>query len=46
LDVKGDLHGYLRGARDGHDNLRIGDPTAWRRFRDQIEDAPHLADGH
>lgn len=33
------------GLLEGHANLRIGDPSAWRRFRDQIEDAARLADG-
>jgi len=33
------------GLLEGHGNLRIGDPSAWRRFRDQIEDAARLADG-
>ena len=33
------------GLLDGHDNLRIGDPTAWRRFFDQVEDAARVAGG-
>ncbi len=33
------------GLLDGHHNLRIGDPTAWRGFHDQIEDAARLAGG-
>lgn len=33
------------GLLNGHDNLRIDDPTVWRRFREQIEDAARLADG-
>ncbi len=39
---------FIDGSADlleGHGNLRIGDPSAWRRFRDQIEDAARLADG-
>ena len=34
------------GLLDGHDNLRMSDSTAWRRYRDQIEAAARLADGH
>ena len=34
------------GLLNGHDNLRIGAPTAWSRFRDQIDDAARLANGH
>jgi hypothetical protein len=34
------------GLLEGHGNLRIGDPSAWRGFRDQIEDAARLANGH
>jgi hypothetical protein len=45
-DIIRELVDGAAGLLDGHDNLRIGDPAAWRRFRDQIEDAAHLAAGH
>lgn len=33
------------GLLNGHDNLHIGDPNAWRTLCDQIEKAARLADG-
>ena len=44
-DIIRELIDGSAGLLSGHDNLRIGDPTAWRRFRDQIEDAARVADG-
>lgn len=45
-DIIRELIDGSAGLLNGHDNLRIDDPTARRRFRDQIEDAARLADGH
>jgi hypothetical protein len=50
LDVKEELHSYLRGAREtlvwklagllkGVDNLHISDPAEQQRFHDQVEAA-------
>ncbi|HVE94854.1 MAG TPA: DinB family protein [Acidimicrobiales bacterium] len=44
-DIIRELIDGAAGLLHGHDNLRIDDSTAWRRFRDQIEDAARLANG-
>jgi Protein of unknown function (DUF664) len=31
------------GLLEGHSNLRVGDPTEWRRIHDQIQEAARLA---
>ena len=45
-DIIRELIDGSAGLLDGHDNLRVHDSTAWRTFRDRIEDAARLADGH
>lgn len=44
-DIIRELIDGSAGLLNGHDNLRIGDPPGWRKFRDQIDDAARLADG-
>ena len=45
-DIIRELIDGAAGLLDGHDNLRIADPTAQRAFHDRIEAAARLADGH
>ena len=44
-DIIRELIDGSAGLLDGHDNLRIADPTVWSTFRREIEDAARLAGG-
>ena len=45
-DIIRELIDGSAGLLKGHDNLRIGDPAAWRGFRDRVEAAARLAGGN